>query len=186
MVVVADTSPINYLVLISQIDLLQLLYKRVLIPPAVMAELTHPRAPEPVRAWARAAPRWLEVLSPTISMLFPQLDPGETEAIALAIEIGADVLIIDEQAGRREATGRGVKVAGTLAILRSAFWPGAGTANHAGGPGLFAQAVAHRQYHHAAAPSMDPGQFEPSPGDGANCHFPAPAGGRRAVRAHAV
>jgi predicted nucleic acid-binding protein len=39
MVVVADTSPINYLVLIGQIDLLTRLYKRILIPPAVLAEL---------------------------------------------------------------------------------------------------------------------------------------------------
>jgi len=62
MVVVADTSPINYLVLIAQIDLLVGLYTRTLIPPAVLAELKHPRAPKPVRDWADNAPRWLEVL----------------------------------------------------------------------------------------------------------------------------
>jgi predicted nucleic acid-binding protein len=49
MVVVADTSPINYLVLIAQIDLLKQLYARILIPPAVVAELKHPVAPKPVR-----------------------------------------------------------------------------------------------------------------------------------------
>jgi len=48
MVVVADTSPINYLVLIEQIDLLTRLYTRILIPPAVLAELKHPLAPKPV------------------------------------------------------------------------------------------------------------------------------------------
>ena len=52
MVVVADTSPINYLVLIGQIDLLTRLYTRILIPPAVLAELKHPLAPKPVRNWA--------------------------------------------------------------------------------------------------------------------------------------
>jgi predicted nucleic acid-binding protein len=51
MVVVADTSPIDYLVLIGQIDLLRRLYQRVLVPPAVLLELTHKRAPEAVRTW---------------------------------------------------------------------------------------------------------------------------------------
>ena len=120
MVVVADTSPINYLILIGEIDLLQRLYKRVLIPPAVFAELTHPRAPAPVRTWASDAPKWLEVLSPTADVVAPQLDPGESAAIALAIEIDADVLLIDEQSGRREAVRRGVKVAGTLSVLDEA------------------------------------------------------------------
>jgi predicted nucleic acid-binding protein len=46
MVVVADTSPINYLVLIDQIDLLTRLYVRILIPPAVLEELMHPLAPK--------------------------------------------------------------------------------------------------------------------------------------------
>jgi predicted nucleic acid-binding protein len=119
MVVVADTSPINYLVLIGQIDLLWL-YQRVLVPPAVLLELTHKRAPEAVRTWVSGEPQWLKVLSPSNGLLLPQLDPGESEAIALAIEIGAEVLLIDEQAGRREAVRRGVKVAGTLAVLDEA------------------------------------------------------------------
>jgi predicted nucleic acid-binding protein len=56
MVVVADTSPINYLILIAQIDLLKHLYTRILIPPAVLTELKHPVAPKPVRDWADNAP----------------------------------------------------------------------------------------------------------------------------------
>jgi predicted nucleic acid-binding protein len=64
MVVVADTSPINYLVLIAQIDVLVPLYTRILIPPAVLTELKHPLAPKAVRDWASNAPSWLEVLSP--------------------------------------------------------------------------------------------------------------------------
>ena len=52
MVVVADTSPINYLVLIGQIHLLIRLYTRILIPPAVLAELKNPLSPKPVRDWA--------------------------------------------------------------------------------------------------------------------------------------
>jgi hypothetical protein len=52
MIVVADTSPINYLVLIGQIEILPRLYTRITIPSAVLKELKHPVAPEPVRDWS--------------------------------------------------------------------------------------------------------------------------------------
>jgi predicted nucleic acid-binding protein len=120
MVVVADTSPINYLVLIAEIDLLEQLYARILIPPAVMAELRHPLAPKPVRDWASNAPKWVAVLSPKSRLNLSQLDLGENEAIALAAELGAEVVLIDEHAGRQEALRRGLKVAGTLAVLDEA------------------------------------------------------------------
>jgi predicted nucleic acid-binding protein len=120
MVVIADTSPINYLVQIGQIDLLARLYTRILIPPAVLAELMHPLAPKPVRDWAGDPPMWLEVLSPKNNLTISHLDLGECEAIALATEIHADLLLIDELAGRREAVGRGLKIAGTLSLLDEA------------------------------------------------------------------
>jgi len=62
----------------------------------------------------------MEVLSPKGSLVLAQLDPGESEAIALATEVHADVLLIDEQAGRQEAVRRGLKVAGTLSVLDEA------------------------------------------------------------------
>jgi predicted nucleic acid-binding protein len=120
MVVVADTSPINYLVLIARIDLLARLYARIVIPPAVLAELKHPLAPKVVRDWAENAPQWLEILSPKSSLILPKLDLGEAEAIALATEVSADVVLIDEHAGRQEALRRGLKVAGTLSLLDEA------------------------------------------------------------------
>ena len=120
MVVVADTSPVNYLVLIGQIEILPRLYKRILIPPAVLDELKHPLAPEPVRNWAAQPPGWLEVLTPIGRVDIAQLDLGESEAIALATEMHVDVLLIDEQAGRQEAIRRGLKVAGTLSVLDEA------------------------------------------------------------------
>ena len=80
MVVVADTSPINYLVLIEQIELLPQLYIRILIPPAVREELKHPVVPSPVRDWAAHPPSWLEVLSPKSNVRIAQLDLGESEA----------------------------------------------------------------------------------------------------------
>lgn len=57
MMVIADTSPVNYLVLIGSVDILPQLYGRVLVPPSVCSELQHPRAPETVRAWTAAGTR---------------------------------------------------------------------------------------------------------------------------------
>ena len=96
------------------------MYTRILIPPAVLAELQHPLAPKPVQNWAVNAPAWVEVLTPKSSLILAQLDLGESEAIALATEVHADVVLIDEQAGRQEAVRRGLKVAGTLSVLDEA------------------------------------------------------------------
>lgn len=60
MIVVADTSPINYLALIGRPDLLFRLYRRILIPSAVAQELSDQAAPDLVRAWLHNAPEWLE------------------------------------------------------------------------------------------------------------------------------
>lgn len=120
MIVVADTSPINYLVLIGEIDILPKLYVRVLIPPAVLAELSHPGTPAAVREWVSGRPSWLEVQQPKEPLRLPRLDPGEIEAIALAAELAADVILIDEMAGRREAERQGLPVAGTLSVLDDA------------------------------------------------------------------
>ena len=120
MIVVADTSPINYLILIDQIAILEVLYGRILIPHAVHEELLSLKAPSSVRAWAKNPPHWLEILSPSGRLHHPiaRLDRGETEAIALAEELNADWLLIDEAAGRNEATKRGLQTIGTLGILR--------------------------------------------------------------------
>jgi predicted nucleic acid-binding protein len=59
--VVADTGPLNYLVLIEAIELLPKLFQRVFAPEAVRAELLDQDAPAVVRAWAAQPPGWLEV-----------------------------------------------------------------------------------------------------------------------------
>jgi hypothetical protein len=64
MLVVADTSPINYLVLLEHTAVLPALYTRVLLPPAVVLELLDAEAPEVVRAWAADLPTWCEVRRP--------------------------------------------------------------------------------------------------------------------------
>lgn len=84
MVVVADASPINYLALIGELELLKSLYGRIVIPRAVMNELTHPSAPPLVATFASAPPSWIEAVEIEVRDPMPDLDPGETAAIALA------------------------------------------------------------------------------------------------------
>ena len=121
MIVIADTSPINYLILIGEIDVLPALYGRVLIPPSMREELGRARAPEAVRLWITRPPVWLEIREPNASSdlsLF-HLDPGERDAILLAEELHADQVIIDESRGRREARRRNLSFTGTLGVLQA-------------------------------------------------------------------
>ncbi len=122
MIVVADTSPINYLILIKEIDILPQMYGRVVIPRAVREELLRPSAPEIVRNWISQLPAWLEVHSPMNAPdpTLAALDPGERDAIMLAAELRADQLIVDDRQGRLEAEKRGIPVMGTLGVLREA------------------------------------------------------------------
>jgi predicted nucleic acid-binding protein len=122
MIVVADTSPINYLILIEEIDILAKMYVRVVIPRAVREELLRPSTPEMVRNWISRSPSWLETHAPVNApdASLGALDPGERDAITLAGELGADQLIMDDRRGRLEAEKRGIPVMGTLGVLREA------------------------------------------------------------------
>ncbi len=122
LVVVADTSPLNYLVLLGCPDILPELYGRVLIPPAVLRELQHPNTPGEVRAWISNPPSWLEVTSVEFidSTLSGDPGPGECEAISLALERSADAILIDDAAGRSEAKRRNLIVNGTLFVVLEA------------------------------------------------------------------
>ena len=119
MIVIADTGPINYLVLIDEIEVLCRLYSRVATPSSVCQELKHSSAPEKVRAWISLPPTWLEVFSPTLSAdaHLAGLDAGERDAILLAEEFNADQIIVDEMRGRREAQRRNIPYTGTLGVL---------------------------------------------------------------------
>jgi predicted nucleic acid-binding protein len=122
MVVVADTSPINYLILIDAIDLLASLYGQVLLPEAVAAELRHAETPERVRRWMQTPPRWISVqVAPRLNdSRLAELDPGERQAIALALEHGLSLILMDETKGRLKATSLKLRVRGTLGILEEA------------------------------------------------------------------
>lgn len=122
MIVIADTSPLHYLVLLEQAEVLQHLYGRVIIPEAVVRELQAQKAPSVVRQWMKSPPKWLQIRQIEVppDPALAELDPGEREAIALAETLNADALIIDEKMGRREAERRKIRVIGTVRILDDA------------------------------------------------------------------
>jgi predicted nucleic acid-binding protein len=117
MIVISDTTPINYLVLIGQIELLPKLFGRVVIPPAVLAELRQPGSPKEVQTWISSIPAWLEVRAPVSIDPTIHLGRGETEAISLARELHATEVLIDDMQARKAALARGLRVAGTLLVL---------------------------------------------------------------------
>ena len=122
MIIVADTSPINYLVLIKEIEVLPRLYGKIVIPEAVREELLRPVAPEVVRLWTAQSPAWLETRTPAsiADSSLARLDAGERDAILLAAELNAQQLIVDDREGRRIAKERGIAVIGTLGVLKEA------------------------------------------------------------------
>jgi len=123
MIAVADTAPINYLVLIKEIELLPKLYREVAVHQAVLRQLLASGSPVAVRTWVENKPAWFRiepVSGEGLSQTAEFLDAGEREAIALARAIRAELLIIDERAGRREAQRPNLQVTGTLGVLLAA------------------------------------------------------------------
>jgi predicted nucleic acid-binding protein len=118
--VVADTAPLNYLVLIGQVDLLLALFERVFVPEAVRDELQHVETPEPVRRWMAQPPVWIEIVASAQETGDPELDrldPGERAAIELAVRIGAELILMDDRDGVTAARSKGFAVTGTLGVL---------------------------------------------------------------------
>lgn len=123
MSVISNTSPISNLAAIGQLDLLQQLYGSIIIPVAVYQELLNAGTTHP-GVLAVQILDWIEI-QPVTNMeqlltLQTHLDPGESEAIALALELNADRLIIDERRGRNEAIRAGLRVTGLLGLLLAA------------------------------------------------------------------
>lgn len=123
MVVVADTSPLLYLSRVGVLDLLAAAFGEVVVPAIVWVEVVE-RRPEAPGVGALRAATWLRVDSQPLPQVDLGLDPGETAAILLAEAIRADVLLIDERAGRAVAEGRGLSVRGTLGVLVQARMQG--------------------------------------------------------------
>jgi predicted nucleic acid-binding protein len=118
-VVVADTDPLHYLVLIGDIALLPQLFETVFVPEAVRDELTPARTPPAIRDWLATRPTWLEPLPapPMETMWLPKLGDGERAAIALAISLHADLILMDDRGGVAAARAQGLEAIGTLGLL---------------------------------------------------------------------
>ena len=117
--VVADTGPINYLILIGCVDLLPSLFETVLLPIAVAAEMKAADAPAKVQEWIAKLPSWVEIRNdpPVFDPILESLDADEKAAIALASILRADLLLMDEQDGVKIARKKGLRVTGTLGVL---------------------------------------------------------------------
>lgn len=122
MIVVADTSPLNYLIQIHFDDLLPRLYGSIVAPSAVMRELSDLSAPAAVHAWASHPPPWLTVMVPEepADPELQYLGDGEREAIQISNTLQAELILIDERKGRTEARRRGFRTTGTLGVLLAA------------------------------------------------------------------
>ena len=117
MIVVSDTSPISNLLQIGEIDLLRQVFGKIVIPTEVFVEICRIESHKEFlikQDWIKTA-----TLSNTNlkNSLLNNLDSGEAEAIALAVELKADYLLIDEIKGRQIAENYGIKVTGILGVL---------------------------------------------------------------------
>lgn len=127
MIVVSNTSPFTNLAAIHQIELLHLLYDQIYIPDAVWAELNSEDTQWPGSAEVAAAD-WIETHTvrnrSLVTVLRRDLDAGESESIALALEIGADMMLMDEKEGRHAAQRVGLHVVGVIGVLLEAKFRG--------------------------------------------------------------
>lgn len=99
MIVVSNTSPLNYLILIEAIEVLPELFQRVFIPTKVHEELADLRSPQTVRDFVKSPSPWLIERMPSQVDVTLKLHAGEAHAIALAEELKAGRLLIDERRG---------------------------------------------------------------------------------------
>ena len=122
MIVVSDTSPIRGLANLGLRELLREIYQEVIIPAAVAAELATP--PRGQAAVDLAAFPFVQVrvssMSLELHVLLGELDRGEAEALILAQELKAGLILIDEAAGREKAKQLGLDTIGVLGVLLEA------------------------------------------------------------------
>ncbi len=120
MLVISDTSPLSCLIKVRKLDLLQKLYKQIVIPFSVHRETLDMKSfGYDISDFENAT--WIEVAPlhryPKYENQLSNLDAGEAEAIALALEIKADLILIDERLGAAAAAKMGLNVTGTLGIV---------------------------------------------------------------------
>jgi hypothetical protein len=120
MLVISDTSPLSCLIKTGKLDLLQQLYKQLVILFSVYRETLDMKSFGYDVSGFEKAP-WIEVMQAhhyeRYKNQLSNLDAGEAEAIALALEIKADLILIDERLGAATAIKMGLNVTGTLGIV---------------------------------------------------------------------
>jgi hypothetical protein len=119
-IVVSDSSPLIALSAVGRLELLKDLFGTVLVPQTVYTEVVRPGSELPGEREVGQAD-WIEVHpvgnTGLVKVLGLDLDPGESEAIVLAMESGADLLLVDERKARRVASRLGLNVVGTIGLL---------------------------------------------------------------------
>jgi uncharacterized protein len=121
-IIISDTSPLSNLALVAGLFLLKEIYQTIVIPQAVAEELENGRDEDP-RIAVVLSLDWVQVQQASNLKLIAELrntyllDRGEAEAIALALELKTDGLLIDERLGRREAARLGISITGVLGVL---------------------------------------------------------------------
>jgi uncharacterized protein len=117
MIVIADATPLIYLYRIGQLDLLKSLFGRIYIPSEVARELQLGQRGEPTIP----ALDWIEITAvqnqPAVDILTQELDRGEAEVLALALERSADWVIMDDSLARTAASLLQIRCMGTIGIL---------------------------------------------------------------------
>ncbi|MEL4896878.1 DUF3368 domain-containing protein [Crocosphaera sp. Alani8] len=120
MIIVSNTSPLSSLAKIDRLNLLEEIYHNIIIPQAVYDELIDIKAGKKINNTIKNA-NWIQIRAITnkqlVSKLEHNLDRGEAEAITLSVELKANLLLIDERLGRREANQLGLTVTGVLGVL---------------------------------------------------------------------
>ena len=120
MIIVSDTSPVSNLILIERLDILQSLFTEIIVPPAVDAEIRALKQfGKDLSEYENA--EWIKVSAPTnlqkVKTLQFKLDEGEAQAIALALEINCDLLLMDERIGTNIARQEGLQTVGLVGVL---------------------------------------------------------------------
>lgn len=122
MIVVCDTSPLCYLLLIEQIQILPQLFTQITIPPAVKNELLAEQTFSLIQTWIADLPTWVNVqtVPQLLDNLPAKLGAGEREAISIAVNLQAGLIVLDDWDARQAALSHGLTVTGLLGVLYKA------------------------------------------------------------------
>ena len=120
MIIVSDTSPVSNLILIERLDILQKLFSEIIIPTAVDREIgALKQFGKDLSLYENA--NWIKVSAPNnlqkVQNLQTKLDEGEAQAIALALEINCELLLMDERIGTHIARAEGLQTVGLVGVL---------------------------------------------------------------------